>query len=189
MVDLTEAVSLYEEFLSENPAFGQAHEIAKANSTGRLWLVGGAVYRILNYFLRDVPFQMEDWDFLAEGVKDIPIIPPGWDFERTGYGDPRFKKDEQMVDILALDKIISIQRRDLEPTLENYLSGVSLTIQSIAYDFEGKGVIGEVGIDALLKGEVAPNRVEDMEHMRGGLPMEEYVRQVAESLNFEPIFP
>ena len=92
----------------------------------------------------------------------------------------------RQIDIVPLTEINSVILRGLAPTIENYLTGVPLTIQSLAYNIDTKELIGDVGIKALQTKIVAINDLKQLQiaaRKRNQTP-EEYISIKAKSLGF-----
>lgn len=95
------------------------------------------------------------------------------------------------VDYIPLRSIYSISLRQIEPTIEHYLTGVPLTIQSIAYDVDENRIIGEIGIDALQRRLVKVNDLSFAKYYskKKNKPLQEIIREKADALGFTAIFP
>ena len=180
-------------FLSEiedDASFNEALEIVRRNSQGRIWLIGGFVYRTLAHALYRTPRPPVDLDFIVEVPSSDFILPPGWSKKENRFGNPKLVNGNKEIDFVPLDSIHSISSRGLKPTIANYLSGVPLTVQSICFDMSTNSIVGDVGISALKKMEVAINNLEFAEYAakKKGLALRAMIEKKAVSLGFTPLF-
>lgn len=169
----------------------EAVNIVRKNSSGKIWLIGGFVYRNIASIMYGTQKPKVDLDFIVE----IPInkfnLPEGWIIQRNKFGNPKFVNGEKMIDYVPLRSIYSIISRDMEPTIYNYLSGTPLTVQSIAYDLQEKKIIGNTGINSLINRIVAVNNLEFAEYAakKKGTSIRELLQKKAESMNFNTLLP
>ena len=95
------------------------------------------------------------------------------------------------MDFVPLNNVNSIIRRGLPATVENYLTGVPLNIQSIAFDINNNRIFGDIGIRALLDKTIAVNNLEEAkivsDHKKK--PIDQIIKEKAETLNFTAVFP
>lgn len=166
--------------------FVEACGLVGRNSKGRVWLVGGGVYRTLSSILWQTPKKEIDMDFIVEEISSSFVLPPEWEARTNNYGNPRFvnQQREREIDVVPIRDVIFIQQNKLDPTIENYVRSVSLTIQSIAYDILRRQIIGQVGIEALLTKTVGVHR-NGPEHKRKGMSIEQYQKYIADSIDFQ----
>lgn len=181
LVEFTEDITeLLAASLEHNPAYQRAHKIVRRNALGKLWLNGGAIYRPLAALLYHVDQPRTDFDFVAERITGQFVLPDGWTLERTSFGNPRFRYNGDQIDLIPLDRGQSI---------EGFMSYAPLTIQSIAYDVKKGELIGNAGIAALQRKEVA---VHDRSNAiksaaRKGISVRGLLQQKADSLGFRAI--
>lgn len=171
--------------------FAEASDIAKRNSSGKIWLIGGFVYRNIASQLYNLPKPEVDLDFIIEKPVKQFDLPNGWNIEKNRFGNPKFVNDKMQIDYVPLGNIYSIQYRDLEPSIENFLTGTGLKIQSIAYSFHENKIIGSAGIDALKKKVIEVNNMHFAEYaaQKKGKSLKQYMQEKADSLHFTPVFP
>lgn len=136
---------LYRRFLRGNQQFEEVYEIAKKNSRGNVWIIGGYFYRNLAKMIYGesvkVPEHL-DIDFLLEGqVRDV-YEPDGWKLKMTDYGNIYFENDNKRVDLNDLQNMHSIRIRKLRPTIIHFLTGVPYNVQSIIFDCDNQKVFG-----------------------------------------------
>ncbi len=205
--------------------YKEAEKIARMNSTGKVYLVGGSVYRTIARVLYGIKQPQTDFDFLVERVNEKLSFPLGTIVSDNGYGEkvkqlrwrsewggfeygwefPRFTSlDGIHVDLLDLKNVHSIRERQVLPTLENYLTGVPLTIQSIAFDSDNNVIVGEVWLQAIQERTVGVNNFteaaftsarshtfykyeDEKKAIKEGKYVDEYVCEKARSVGFKPI--
>ena len=132
-----------------------------------------------------------DLDFVVEYPVSDFDLPDGWRVDKNRFGNPKLISGRKQIDYVPLEKIYSILQRQIEPTIENYLTGVPLNVQSVAYDINEKRVIGEIGINALLRRVVEVNDLFFAEYaaQKKGKSLREMIQEKADELSFTPIFP
>jgi hypothetical protein len=170
--------------------FTEAVDIVKRNSSGKIWLIGGFVYRTIASELYKSTKPKVDFDFLVEdSVLDFNL-PLGWRVDYNRFGNPKLIKSTKQIDYVPLKKVYSITQRNIEPTIENFLTGVPLKVQSIAYDIYNNQIIGQIGIDALQRKVVQINDVFFAEYasQKKNISLREMIKEKADSLGFTPIF-
>ena len=182
---------VFREFLTKDAEFSLAKEIVLQNSTGRNWLIGGYLYRSLAYLLYGTLRPSVDFDFVVEEPREKTVLPVSFELKENRYDNPKFVGKTFSIDFVPLTTIHSINRRRLKPTIENYLTGTPLTVQSIAYEIGTSRLIGDVGIRALLCKEVGVNNLSQAKIYaeKKGQSIEEIIRKKAESLRFKPVIP
>lgn len=171
------------------PEFQEAIEVIRQNSVGDFWLIGGFVYRTLAQEMYGVPRPSVDLDFIVETPVRKPFLPMGWTAGTNSFGNPKFVNGGRSVDYVPLENVFSIRNRRLKPTIANFLSGVPLNVQSIAYDVNANQVIGETGIDAVVGQYVAVYDLFFAEYAakKKGKTVEQMLKDKAESLKFRAV--
>jgi len=171
--------------------FIEALDIVKKNSSGGVWLIGGFVYRTIASQLYKSLKPEVDLDFIVENPVSDFNLPTDWRVDTNHFGNPKLVNGKKQIDYVPLRNIYSILKRQVKPTIENYLTGVPLTIQSIAYDVYENKVIGEIGINALQRRVVEINDLFFAEYaaQKKDLSVQEMIQEKAKSLGFTPIFP
>ncbi len=173
--------------------FHESLEIIRGNSSGKIWLVGGFLYRTIASGLYGLPKSDCDFDFIVE----VPVavqemrLPAGWTVKKNHFGHPKLVEGRKRIDYIPLKEVYSIVHRRVEASIENFLSGVPLTVQSIAYDIYENRIIGEKGIDAILRKVVEVNNLYFAEYYadykKKRLP--DLIKEKAETLEFTPVLP
>ena len=123
---------------------------------------------------------------LVENTVNHFTLSGEWGIQQNRFDTPKFVCGNNSIDYVPLNKVYSITSRNLSPTIENFLTGVPLTIQYIAYDVYENKVIGEIGIDALRRRVIEINDVHFAEYAarKKGISVEEMVKKKAESMGF-----
>ncbi len=154
---------LFLKAVKDNEDFQEAIDIIRRNSQKDSWLIGGFVYRNIASSLYGTEKAKADLDFIIEKSPDKILVPRYWKKRLNKYGNPKlFRNDGLEIDFVPLENVSSILRRHLKPSIENFLTGTPLTIQSIAYDIKNNCTQGNIGIKALLDKTVAVNDFEQM---------------------------
>lgn len=172
--------------------FDEALDIVKRNSSGRIYLIGGGVYRsIANKLYRTPVSEGTDLDFIVEHAAEELELPSGWESKKTRFGSRRLVSGKRQIDFIRMKEVYFIVSRRQEPVIENYLAGTSLSVQSIAYDFQGREVLGSNGIDSIRRRIVAVNDPEVAEYTAGliGITVAEMIQKKADSLGFTAVYP
>ncbi|TSC70363.1 MAG: hypothetical protein CEO12_387 [Parcubacteria group bacterium Gr01-1014_46] len=171
------------------PEFREALEIIKKNSKGKAWLIGGFVCRSIIQDLYGVPMSKDvDLDFIIEKPQDI-VVPDGWKIEKNSYGNPKLIGQSFEIDYVPLNNIHFIIRHNLEPSIENFLLGTPLNVQSIAFDIITNKVIGDIGLKSIQEKIVAINDMEQARHRaeKKGVVPDDLVKDIANQFGFKTI--
>ena len=129
------------------PAFQNILTILRTNKAGRVWLVGGTIYRTLARFLYGkLPQLNGDPDYDLTYTNKLPhklSLPSCWTFEPKPnhtpepfdpYDKDRLTNGKAKADLIHLEEWWIFDKLGCAPTLESYLDTVPLDIQAIAYD-------------------------------------------------------
>lgn len=187
---------LCQRIFENDPKFQEAVAIARECSAGKVWLVGGYLYRsIIQEFYGTPRPEKIDVDFALESFQrgsyklGIELESGKWHSDFQGrYGRHHFSGQltarlacpDYSIDFISVSKLAFFR-----PSIEKYLSWVSLTVQSIAYDVDTHEVIGNVGKKAIVDKIVAIHNSRGFSKKTNGkISLEEYVREKAHSLGF-----
>jgi len=181
----------YAAFMSGQKEFSEARSIVFNNGFGDIWLIQESVYKNLAHILHAIPQSPIGFKFIVQ----IPTeyremqLPRGWELTTNGFGNPKFISKEFTIDYIPLNNINSIQRRGLNPSIESYLTGTSLTVDSIAFNVLTQQVVGEIGIRAIFDRSVGVNDdVEaEIEASKKGKTVEQYLQERARDLRFRAV--
>ncbi len=184
---LLEASLAFQQTISGNKSYKEALALTRQFSEGNVWIIGGTVFRSIAQAWYGTSSENSDFDFIVEKLLLINNL-DGWNIGCTRFGSPRLKKADLLVDIVPLNDMVNIKRKDLAPTIDNYLATVPLTIQSIVYDITTKKIMGAVGINALKTRTVGINDSSTaIEYASSlGLSVNDLILEKASSLGFTP---
>lgn len=171
--------------------FSEALDIVKGNSSGKIWLIGGFVYRKIASQLYELPKPKVDLDFIVEYPVSDFNLPSGWRVKTNRFDNPKLVRGKKQIDYVPLENIYAIVERQVQPTIENFLKLVPLTIQSIAYNVNENKVIGEIGINALQRRVVEVNDLVFAGYAadKKNKSLQDMIQEKADELGFTPIFP
>lgn len=170
--------------------------IRAQSAGGRIWLIGGQVYRRLVERLYGVPCaSLHDIDILYERRKawnDLVVL-DGWSLMKTGLGGARFQKESIQIDAVSLDESInpwdSLPRRtySVEEKCASFLRRAPLTVQSCMLDIDIGLIVGEVGLRAIQERRVDIYNEQEccVRCARHNESSEDYRRRMRASLGFE----
>lgn len=181
----------YYVFASANsPEYQEALKIINLNSTGKVWLIGGFLFRTIARELYGTAKPEVDLDFIIEKPLSNIELPSSWEISINHFGNTKLSGPHFSVDFIPLNNIFSIQERNLLPTIENFLTGVPLTVQSLAFEVQANHLQGEAGIEALKTKTVGVNNKEQAASYaeRCRTTVEAYIRDKAVSLGFNPTY-
>lgn len=176
--------------LDEN--FIKAFAFANKHKKGKLYVIGGAVYKTIITQLHGISIQVKDYDFLADSFseiheKDLPYL---WKLGQTSFGSPHIYCGNALkVDLISLEKYDPLYKREHPATADDFLSEVPLTIQSIAFDVKASKLIGKIGIDSIEKELVLVNNGEALNKYvaKKNFTAQDYIERKAKSIGFDYI--
>jgi hypothetical protein len=183
--------SLVGESLAKDTFYCDALSIVERNGLGKVWVIGGTVYRTLAQLLYARPRKSADFDFLVEDITDAIQLPDEWIVGKNRFGNPRWSGWDMSIDLVPLANIHSIKRRGLACTIENYLTGVPFTVQSVAYDIQTRQLLGEIGIKAMMSATIAVNNMEEAKQaaILNETTVLALLKAKAKELGFFPVIP
>jgi hypothetical protein len=186
-MDFTQA---FHDFVEGKSELEKALEVVRLNSTGKIWLIGGFLYRGIVHKVHGTEPPVVDFDFIVEEANGKIKVSEGWRIGANGFGNPKFLNEDMSVDFVPLTNVYSIIHRGLPPRIEHFLTGVPLTVQTMVYDFQERRVIGDVGSKAIESRTVAANDIYFAKYaaQKKGLSLKEMIIKKAKSLRFTPIF-
>ncbi|MBU2523368.1 MAG: hypothetical protein KKE23_03715 [Nanoarchaeota archaeon] len=176
--------------LKNDKSFERALMIVGANSfNGNIWIIGGFVYQTLANQIYGTDHILKDYDFIVQNPMARVAGPPGWTVQRGTQNYPKLiqSSGEMIIDFIPLNEIYSIKKRNLKPTIQNFLSGTPLDIQSIAYEVNNKTLEGDLGIQSLENKIVRINNFQmaaEYINMKNG-GMNKYLSNIATNLDFK----
>ncbi len=190
MISKKEMETVLVKELKRNKEYHEVLKIVKSNTKGKIWLIGGAVSRNIIKAIYEYSQPRCDFDFLVEKLKDKLVIPSGWTLTKNRLNNPRLRRGHTEVDIVPLKTAEYILQNKLKPSINNFLAGTPLDVQSLAFDIETEKLVGPLGIKALQKKEIHINNSKRFlaRAQRKSLTPEEFLQQTAKSLKFKAVF-
>jgi hypothetical protein len=164
--------------------FQEALGIARNNSYGKIWLIGGFLYKSL------VHKPSKDFDIVVEEAKSSLIVPEGWERRINHFKGIKLVNGKKEIDFMPLADTYYIKTKNLIPSIDNFLEGAGLNIHCLAYDILDKKIIGDAGIRSLEDKTVSAYNREMLEYgasLYGKTP-NEMIKQKAEELGFRYYF-
>jgi len=181
-----------EEVLEQDNEFNDALQIVKQNCLGKIWMIGGGVYKnLIKIFYPNTHLKINDLDFLVEQRESYEdfVLPKNYSISYSRFFG--IKLDGKMkIDIIEIEQFMPSAINFVEPTIGNFLLHSPLNIQSIAYDVFEKRVIGDVGINAIKEKKVCVNNYDSVvfcSRIRN-MTVRDMIKEQAEALNFEPVY-
>ncbi|TSC89142.1 MAG: hypothetical protein G01um10143_523 [Parcubacteria group bacterium Gr01-1014_3] len=186
-------------YLEQNPRYHQASRLARNNSRGGLWLIGGTVFRTLAHLMYGTPLghsptgeatpKKVDFDFIVGSTPEALHIDSDWAIKTNSYGNRKFTFGEESIDVIPIATTSSVIRRKVVPTIENFLDGAPFTIQKIALNCLDWRLVDRGGIEALLNQEVKVNDLDEALTVSAKKcrPIPEIMVQLAHDLKFKCI--
>lgn len=172
----------------KDPVFLEVLDLVRQNSKGKIWIVGGYVYRNLIASLYGGEPYNFDIDFIVEERSDHLKEVSGWWIETNNYGSQNYVRNGNKMSLIDIRKVLRVSGR-VDPIIEKVIDGTPLNIQSIAYDMAENKIIGEKGIKAISSKIIKINNVEqaDFYARRKGKKIEEIIETKIRELNFPRI--
>ncbi|MFH1711245.1 MAG: hypothetical protein ABH840_02960 [Nanoarchaeota archaeon] len=148
MLDLN---CLGESFMREaysDERFREALGIVSANSRGKIWLIGGFLYKTLIKIMHETEITCKDFDFIVERGRRLDL-PEGWKSRTNRFGNPELRSENNCVDFIPLDNLLYLRGKRMEPNITNYLASVNFSVFALAYDLREEKIIDGGAIAAL----------------------------------------
>lgn len=182
---------IFNEITEWHSDYHTALRIVQQNSRGRIWLVGGFVYRSLAAELYQTPKSRCDFDFIVEEQEPVLRLPEGWEERKNSHGNPKLISNGYWIDLIPLRKQWYFVKQGIQPSIERFLEHTPLTIGSIAYDTVDQKIIGLVGEKALYEKKVAVHDLEAAAYLAQlkGKTIPQLVQEKADSLGFKAVLP
>jgi len=181
----SELTELFKPFL-RNKAFQETLYLVRENSQGKIWIMGGFVYKNLASALYGtLPYEY-DIDFVVEHKnKELKKV-DGWNIEINSYDNPNYVRDTHRMSFTDIHNTIRVSGIK-PPTMEDFIFDTPLDIQSIAYDITDNILIGKIGIKALQEKIIRINNIAQAEFYakRKNKTVKQLMNEKAEELGFE----
>lgn len=189
-VDLSK---IFKEKLYENRQYNESLQLTRMNTSGNLWLFGGAVYKTLSNLLYRTHAGFKDFDFFAEKISEPIQLIQNWKRIYGKFTNPKFRQIESSfeLDIVPLNNIYHLKENSLTPNIDNFLKAAPLNIFSLLFDINNEQLIGESGKKALESRVVKINNLKSAEEMakRYDTTIKEIIEKRAKELNFKAEYP
>jgi len=181
---------IFSEITKDDESFWQAVDIARKNSSGKMWLIGGYLYKNLAHYLYGSKRSTKDFDLVVERANEDLVLSRGWHFTTNRFDNPKFSNGKLEFDFIPLEKIYYIVANGLEPSIENYFDGAPLNIHCFAYDIDERKVFGEVGVRALEERVVKVHNLNMLKYgaEKYNMTVNEMIKEKAEELGFKAEF-
>jgi hypothetical protein len=144
--------------------FQEALDIVRENSSGKVWLVGGFLYKNLAHNLYGSKKSTKDFDLVVEDSNYKLTLPEGWRIRKNHFDGLKFVNGEKQIDFMPLASLDYIKMNKLSPCMDNFLEGGGLNIHCLAYDIFGKKIFGDIGIKALEQKVISAYNLEMLEY-------------------------
>ena len=169
-----------------DPVFLEVLGLVKQNSKGKIWVMGGFIYKNLANSLYGGEIYNYDIDFIVEERNNTLKKISGWKIEVNNYGSENYVREGNKMSFTDIRKAIRVSGL-INLTIEKFIEETPLNVQSIAYDLEYNTIIGEKGIEALLNKTIKINNLEQAEFYakRKGRKIKEIIKEKAKELNFK----
>jgi hypothetical protein len=167
-------------FVEQHAPFQEVLAFVREHQAQNTWLIGSFLFRnLLALQAYTECIESKDYDFLLENPQLSPNLPSGWSTGTNRFGNQKITTPTTTIDIVSLADVDWIVSNNLEPTLENFLAGAPLTIQSLAYNVEIRRLYGDSGLHAIQTGKIAIHNLEAAEKCcaRYGITVEDYMQQ------------
>ncbi|MCL5018837.1 MAG: hypothetical protein M1416_03695 [Candidatus Pacearchaeota archaeon] len=167
--------------------FQEALDIVRKNSSGKIWLIGGFLYKNLAHSLYGSKKSTKDFDLIVEKANSKLFLPENWIEKENHFSSPKFISREKQIDFIPLSNIYYIKTKSLVPCINNFLEGGGLNIHCLAYDILEKEILGDIGIRALEQRIISVYNLEMLEYGAKiyGKTLNEIIKTKAEELGFE----
>jgi hypothetical protein len=128
----TKLAEMFKPFL-ENLAFKETLSLVEQNSQGKIWIIGGFLYKNLASALYGITPYEYDIDFIVEHKnKELKKV-DGWNIVNNSYLNPNYVRDTCKMSFTDIHNAIRVSGIR-NPTIENFILDTPLNVQSIAYD-------------------------------------------------------
>lgn len=175
----------------KDPVFLEVLGLVQKNSTGRIWLIGGFLYKNLANILYGTGKYSYDIDFLVENRQDNLVDVSGWNIEQNNYGVKNYVRDTNKTSFTDLHKVIRISNPKAPKNIKEFMTNTPFNIQAISYSFEDQKIIGEKGILALKNRIISVNDISQAQYyaIRKGKKLTDIIVEKANELNFKYKLP
>lgn len=176
-------------FYLKDPVFIEVFNLVKINSEGKVYLMGGFLYKnIANYLYGEKKVYNYDIDFFVDKRNNEILPVKGWKIEKNSYGHENYIRENNRMSFTEIGKSIRVSKIKPE-TVESFIRETPLNIQSIAYDLEGDKIIGEEGINAIINKKICINNLGQASFYaeRKGKTLEQIIEEKAREVGFTAV--
>ncbi|MEK6913798.1 MAG: hypothetical protein AABW47_03975 [Nanoarchaeota archaeon] len=177
-------VEIVNDSILPNRDFQEALNIVRENSSGKIWLVGGFLYKNLAHYLYGSKKSTKDFDLIVENSNDKLTLPKDWAIRKNHFDGLKFVNEEKQIDFIPLARVCYCEGY---PSIDNFLKSGGLNIHCLAYDIFNNEILGEVGIKALEQKIIASYNLKVLEEgtRRYGRTPNDLIKTKAEELGFK----
>lgn len=170
----------------KDPVFIEVLDLVRQNSKGKIWIIGGFVYKNLTTSLHGGNVYNYDIDFVVEQRKSVLKEVSGWEIQVNNYGSQNYVRNGNKMSFTDLKKAIRVSGLK-NPTIEEFIEETPFNIQSIAYDLDEHKIIGQKGIESILKKVIKINNKAqaDFYAKRKNRDLNDIIEEKAKELNFK----
>ncbi len=182
-----DSLNIIKEKILKDEFFEEALDMIKKNSSGKIWLIGGFLYKNLVAELYGTCKKpAKDIDLIVEKANKKLILPTGWKKETNTFGNPKLFNERIEIDFIPLDKMYYIKKYKLKPCINSHLESVPLNIHYLVYDIFNNEIIGDIGIRALEKKVVSAYNLEMLKYgaKKYNTTVNDMIKEKADALGF-----
>ena len=166
--------------------FREAVGVVSVNSRGKIWLIGGFLYKTLIKEVYGTEIQCKDFDFIVERTRGRLDLPEGWKSRTNRFGNPELSSKDNCVDLIPLSNLLYLRKKKIEPSIDNLLASVNFSVFALAFYLREEKIIDGGGVSALEEKVV---RVHNLEAAKlsseiYSTPINDMLRLRAEELRF-----
>jgi hypothetical protein len=167
--------------------FQEALRIVGENSLGKIWLIGGFLYKNIASALYGSKKSTKDFDLIVEEAKGDLVLPEGWRRTSNHFNGIKFVNGKKQIDFIPLADFYYIKSKGLNPNIDNFLEGGGLNIHCLAYDILEGRLLGDAGINSLRERVISAYNLEMLEHgarLYGKTP-NDMIKSKSQEMDFE----
>lgn len=170
------------------PAFQEILNLVKINSEGKIWVIGGFVYRNIAAKLNGCAPYDHDIDFIVEKKNETLKEVDGWHIENNDYNNPNYVNNRHRTSFTELGKVHRTSGNKVR-SINDYVLETPFNVQSIAYDLETGNLIGEKGVRGLIDKTVKINCFGEAKYYAKikNKPLNQIIQERAQELGFKAI--
>jgi len=117
---MANVLNLFKEFINSDNGYRKSLQVVRDNSSWRVWLFGGAVYKNLAHILYGSLVSKKDYDFLVDSLNYPLTLPKGFQEVRNRFGNLKIKGPVE-IDVVLLRQVYWIDTGS--PNIDGFLEG------------------------------------------------------------------